>query len=154
MVQIKFNWIWFIKCARLVCPISFPRTRRAAYNFRIFFFSSTIFLLFSLFLEFISKKHFCGVVAEPYESKSNILHVRFFATAAGINSDFTLFYTAFTKKKPSDGKNSSLTCGEKEFDCDDDTCIDISLVCDEQFNCKFKKDEANCKVCMEYKYFF
>lgn len=127
---------------------SFPKNKKSELQFP-YFFSSIIFLLFSLFLEFISKKHFCGVVAEPYESKSNVLHVRFFATADGINSDFKLSYTAFTKKKPSDGKNSSVqSCGVNEFDCDDETCIDILLKCDKTFNCKFKKDEADCEVCM------
>lgn len=98
---------------------------------------------------FIRKKHFCGVVAEAFESKSNVLYVRFFATRAGINSDFSLLYTAFTKKKAVDGKNTTLSCGQGEFDCDDDTCIDLDLVCDGQANCKFKKDEATCNVCTE-----
>lgn len=94
------------------------------------------------------KKHFCGVVAEAFESRSNILYIRFFATQSGMESEFSLLYTAFTKKKPLDGKNNStLACGVDEFDCDDDTCIDGSLVCDHQPNCKFKKDEANCEVC-------
>lgn len=95
---------------------------------------------------YFRKKHFCGVVAEAFESKSNRLHVRFFATGAGINSHFKLLYTAFTKKKSIDGKNTTLACGDDEFDCDDETCIDISLKCNDRPNCKFKKDEANCNV--------
>ncbi|XP_055323319.1 uncharacterized protein LOC129578577 [Sitodiplosis mosellana] len=90
------------------------------------------------------KKHFCGVVAEAFESKSNILYVRFFVTKMGINSKFSFFYTAFTKKKPTDGKNTTLECGENEFDCDDETCIDLSLKCNQRANCKFRKDEMQC----------
>ncbi|XP_031635503.1 neuropilin and tolloid-like protein 2 [Contarinia nasturtii] len=89
-------------------------------------------------------KHFCGVVAEPHESKSNTLYVRFFATKQGLKSKFSLSFTAFTKKKAVDGKNSTPTCGENEFDCDDETCIDISLKCDKHPNCKFRKDESDC----------
>lgn len=85
-------------------------------------------------------------MAEAYESKSHILHVRFFATQAGMESKFSLLYTAFTKKKPVDGKNTTLSCGGDEFDCDDETCIDASLFCDGLPNCKFKKDELNCNV--------
>ncbi|XP_031638805.1 neuropilin and tolloid-like protein 1 [Contarinia nasturtii] len=88
-------------------------------------------------------KHFCGVVAEPHESKSNTLYVRFFATKQGLKSKFSLSYTAFTKKKAVDGKNSTPTCGENEFDCDDETCIDMSLYCNEHPNCKFRKDEGS-----------
>lgn len=103
--------------------------------------------------KFIRKKHFCGVVAEAYESRSNILFVRFFATPSGMESDFSLLYTAFTKKRAIDGKNTTLACGPDEFDCDDDTCIDSSLYCDGQPNCKFKKDELNCIVCNELFWF-
>lgn len=39
-----------------------------------------------------------------------------------------------------------MACGDDEFDCDDDTCIDISLKCNDRANCKFKKDEAACNV--------
>lgn len=113
----------------------------------LFFFTLFIFLsaCFPFFGD-ISKKHFCGVVAEAFESKSNRLHVRFFATRAGLPSKFILLYTAFTKKKPVDGRNTTLACAEDEFDCDDDTCIDLTLKCNQQPNCKFKKDEAACEV--------
>lgn len=79
-------------------------------------------------------------MAEAFESKKNKLYVRFFATGPGLDSKFNLLYTAYTKK------NSTLACGEEEFDCDDETCIDKSLRCNMRPNCKFKKDEANCSV--------
>lgn len=92
-------------------------------------------------------KHFCGVVAEAYESKSNRLYLRFYATGAGLDSKFKIFYTAFTKKRSLDGKSETTSCDPStEFDCDDDLCIDINLKCDNRENCKFKKDEANCPV--------
>lgn len=118
--------------------------------FFCFFLSSFSFSgqFFNSFFAFIRKKHFCGVVAEAFESKTNVLYVRFFSTQGGMSSDFSFLYTAFTKKKAVDGKNTTLACGQGEFDCDDDTCIDIDLVCDGQSNCKFKKDETNCKVCI------
>lgn len=106
--------------------------------------------VFVLFLFQISQKHFCGVVAEAYESKSNILYIRFFASGNGIKSEFSFLYTAFTKKKAVDGKNTTFACAkDEEFDCDDETCIDISLKCNDVPNCKFKKDEVGCKVCIE-----
>lgn len=85
-------------------------------------------------------------MAEAYESKSNRLHVRFFATGAGLDSQFQLFYTAYTKKRSLDGKNNTLACAEDEFDCDDDTCIAMQLKCNGRNNCKFKKDESTCPV--------
>lgn len=43
-------------------------------------------------------KHFCGVIAEPVESKTNKLHVRFFAEKHATKSNFEILYTAFRKK--------------------------------------------------------
>lgn len=37
-------------------------------------------------------------------------------------------------------------CRDDEFDCDDDTCIAKDLECNMRNNCKFLKDEAECKV--------
>lgn len=37
-------------------------------------------------------------------------------------------------------------CRDDEFDCDDDTCIAKDLECNRRNNCKFLKDEAECKV--------
>lgn len=93
--------------------------------------------------EFIRNKHFCGVVAESFETKNSILFIRFYATRDAINSSFTFLYTAYRKK---DASNGSTTCTSDEFDCEDDTCIDRTLRCDDRNNCKFKKDEVGCPV--------
>lgn len=37
---------------------------------------------------------------------------------------------------------SPLGCDNKEFDCDDGTCIHESLKCDGTVNCKYRYDEA------------
>lgn len=55
-------------------------------------------------------------------------------------------YTAYRKR---DAGNGTTACNpDNEFDCEDDTCIDKSLRCDNRslYNCKFKQDEAGCKV--------
>lgn len=85
-------------------------------------------------------------MAEAYESNSNRLYVRFFATGAGLDSQFELSYTAYIKKRFLDGKNSTPSCAKDEFDCDDDTCIAKKLECDGYSNCKFKRDEMSCPV--------
>lgn len=87
----------------------------------------------------IRRKHFCGVVAESFETSDNYLYVRYFATKDGINSTFQFLYTAFRKLNGKD-------CDSNEFNCDDDTCISRDLKCDNYHNCKFKKDEVGCKV--------
>lgn len=135
----------------MVCFVLFLPSSSS--SFFVVFFPS-FFLLSSRFsssysdgviwlIEFIRKKHFCGVVAESDEIKSSILYVRFFATDAGMGSKFTLLYTAYRKK---DSNNGTSQCTADEFDCDDDSCIDASLQCDGYANCKFKKDEQGCTV--------
>ncbi|KAJ8011229.1 hypothetical protein DPEC_G00055990 [Dallia pectoralis] len=36
-------------------------------------------------------------------------------------------------------------CGPREFQCDKNTCIPTSWMCDEDFDCKDKSDEEFCK---------
>lgn len=85
-----------------------------------------------------SLKHFCAVVAEPFESKSNRLHIRFYANRATVNSSFTIYYSTFRKKMRG-------TCEPHELDCEDDTCIiSEGLKCNKRPNCKFQKDEEDC----------
>lgn len=50
------------------------------------------------FFNIYRMKHFCGVIAEPVESKTNKLHVRFFAEKHATRSNFEIIYTAFRKK--------------------------------------------------------
>lgn len=42
--------------------------------------------------------------------------------------------------------SSSTECVDEEYDCEDETCIDASLVCNGRNNCKFQKDESECGV--------
>lgn len=89
----------------------------------------------------IRANHFCGVVAEPYETPESILYVRFYAKQNLGETKFKFLYTAFRRR------NGSNHCYAEEFDCEDDTCIDSKLKCDDNNNCKFKKDEASdCKT--------
>lgn len=38
-------------------------------------------------------------------------------------------------------------CEPDEFDCDDNTCININLKCNDENNCRFSNDEGEiCKV--------
>ncbi|KAK6622553.1 hypothetical protein RUM44_002365 [Polyplax serrata] len=84
-------------------------------------------------------KNFCGSIADSVISKSNILHLRFFAEARSINSTFEALYTAF-RDKPRDE-----ACEEDEYDCEDATCISIDLRCNGRINCRFRWDEDECQ---------
>lgn len=44
-------------------------------------------------------KNFCGVIAEQVVSKTNKLHVRFFAEKHAVNSKFAILYTAYRTKE-------------------------------------------------------
>ncbi|KAG5683889.1 hypothetical protein PVAND_013149 [Polypedilum vanderplanki] len=81
-------------------------------------------------------KSFCGSMADMVSSKSNIVHIRYFAEASAINSTFEILYTAFRDK------GNAAVCKEDEFDCEDSTCIKDFLFCNERENCRFKWDEA------------
>jgi hypothetical protein len=56
-----------------------------------------------LFLTF-RIKNFCGSIADMVGSKSNIVHIRYYAEASAINSIFSISYTAF-REKGSNGNN-------------------------------------------------
>lgn len=87
----------------------------------------------------IRSKHFCAVVAEPFESKTNRVHIRFYANKDTVNSTFSIYYSTFRKKRGS--------CEAHELDCEDDTCIiSDGLKCNNKPNCKFQKDEENCPL--------
>lgn len=49
-------------------------------------------------------KNFCGSIADSVISKSNILHLRFFAETNSINSTFEALFTAFRDKPRDEGK--------------------------------------------------
>lgn len=94
-----------------------------------------------IWFNLIRKGHYCGVVAEAYDSQENVLIVRFFATKEARESEFKFLYTAFRRK------NGTECVEGQEFDCEDDLCISRSLVCNEIANCKFKKDEGEASKC-------
>ena len=54
-------------------------------------------------------------------------------------------------KKCNEGKPYNITlkltgCKEDEFTCDDGQCVKIEKRCNQQYNCRDKSDEINCKI--------
>lgn len=88
------------------------------------------------------RKTFCGSVAEPVTSKTDVLYIRFFADGKGLKSVFTGVFTAIRDLSI----DEQDTCPEEEYDCDDATCISDDLVCNNVRNCKFGWDEESCIV--------
>ena len=88
-------------------------------------------------------KQFCGSVVEIVTSKTNVLHLRFFADLEVIKSSFEANFTAYTSYRDTE---ASGKCAPSEFDCEDATCVDMSLRCNGRINCKFRNDEENCTV--------
>uniref|UniRef100_A0A182Y0E5 CUB domain-containing protein n=1 Tax=Anopheles stephensi TaxID=30069 RepID=A0A182Y0E5_ANOST len=85
-------------------------------------------------------KNFCGSIADSVVSRSNVLHIRFFAEAAAINSTFSILFTAFREKAAGE------TCDDTEYDCEDATCISGELRCNGRINCRFRWDEDECQL--------
>lgn len=56
------------------------------------------------FLNFYRLKNFCGVIAESVVSKTNKLHIRFYAEKQALKSHFEILYTAFRVKNKGEGK--------------------------------------------------
>jgi len=89
-------------------------------------------------------RQFCGSVIEVVVSKTNVLHLRFFAEASAMKkSSFNALFTAVTPYRELEG---DAKCLPSEFDCEDAVCIDLSLRCNGRVNCRFRYDEDNCKV--------
>jgi hypothetical protein len=61
-------------------------------------FRTKICLKMKYFLFFCRLKSFCGSIADGVQSKSNIVHIHYFAEAAAINSSFIILYTAYREK--------------------------------------------------------
>ncbi|XP_054707460.1 uncharacterized protein LOC129217214, partial [Uloborus diversus] len=80
---------------------------------------------------------FCGTTAEPQKSPSNLTYVRLFTHKDAFHgTNFTIHYTSFreiTKDEQCDPKT--------EFNCGDQTCVDIALKCDGEYDCKYRYDE-------------
>jgi len=87
------------------------------------------------------KRNFCGSVAESYTSETDILHIRYYADARGIGSEFEAVFTALRKIGTTE---EFPTCPEGEYDCDDATCINNDLRCNGVRNCAFGWDEESC----------
>jgi len=86
------------------------------------------------------RKTFCGSVAEPVTSVTDVLYIRFFADQKGLASAFTGVFTAIREL----ANDELVTCPENEYDCDDATCISEDLICNNVRNCKFGWDEESC----------
>lgn len=78
---------------------------------------------------------FCGTGTEPQKSSGNILHIHYYLLPEkeALDSKFTLIYTALRESPECDPAT--------EFNCEDGTCIEKSLRCNEQYNCKYRYDE-------------
>ncbi|KRT84239.1 CUB domain-containing protein [Oryctes borbonicus] len=83
------------------------------------------------------EKNFCGSIADTVTSKSNIMYIRFFATPVANASCFQALFTAYRE-------NTKTECEKGEFNCDDTTCISITLKCNGQDNCRYRWDEDDC----------
>lgn len=106
------------------------------------------------------KQRFCGTQAEPVRSDGNHMNIRFFAKSDALNNVlFEITFTAF-RELPNKGNVILFTsvcwlifflvlehCREDEFDCEDSTCIDISLKCNGIDNCKYRYDEDKQTTC-------
>lgn len=60
-------------------------------EFFFVFINETFSLLFRI-------KNFCGSIADAVQSKTNKIHIRYFADALAINSSFNILYTAYREK--------------------------------------------------------
>ncbi|XP_071539366.1 uncharacterized protein [Panulirus ornatus] len=97
-------------------------------------------------------KHYCGSVADPFVTKSNLMYFRFFtAHEQALKTKFKAWYTAF-RDRMQDGEDDSQSCTEDEYDCDDATCIDKSLECNGIKNCRHEYDEEGCKMLNKAKF--
>ncbi|GIX70746.1 neuropilin and tolloid-like protein 2 [Caerostris darwini] len=80
---------------------------------------------------------FCGTTAEPRKSSSNITYIRLFTQRDAYNkTNFVIHFSSFRDMKK-EGRCDPKT----EFNCGDQTCIDISLKCDGESDCKYRYDE-------------
>ncbi|XP_059055797.1 neuropilin and tolloid-like protein 1 [Achroia grisella] len=105
--------------------------------------------VFGSVLEFDAKlAHYCGSMANSVQTKGrdskgvgddgNLMYVRMYASkAAKTATNFTATFTAFKTLDP----NIDESCDEDQFNCEDNTCIAKSLICNDHANCRLKTDE-------------
>ncbi|XP_053211310.1 uncharacterized protein LOC128394958 [Panonychus citri] len=93
-------------------------------------------------LETSRKERFCGTATEPHKSETNKVHIRLHAKPGALKFAFTILFTAFREPK-----NPAKCDPKTEFDCDDGTCIHISLKCDGHPNCiyRYDEDKSDCE---------
>lgn len=87
-------------------------------------------------------RHFCGTIAEPTPTTTNEVQIRYFAHATALTGvKLSILFTAY-REAPDTNECDPKT----EFSCDDGWCIDQALMCDGDFNCKYRYDEdvARC----------
>ncbi|CAH1640823.1 unnamed protein product [Spodoptera littoralis] len=94
---------------------------------------------------------YCGSVANSVTTKDrngNVMYVRLYV-AKDARKD-TSFKATFNAYRTLDA-NSDDKCGDDEFDCEDNTCIDLRLRCDHDAHCRLKADEdkSRCDVKQE-----
>lgn len=69
------------------------------------------------------------------------MFLRFFAQPVAINSTFEALFTATRDRGDAKGN-----CEADEFDCQDNFCIDETLRCNTNINCRYRWDETDCVV--------
>ncbi|KAJ8710535.1 hypothetical protein PYW08_009050 [Mythimna loreyi] len=91
---------------------------------------------------------YCGSVANHVttlsETNGHIMYVRLYATKeARENTTFNATFNSYRRLASIDED-----CHSDEFDCEDSTCIDLRLACDNIVHCRLKNDEdsALCTV--------
>ncbi|XP_026728615.1 neuropilin and tolloid-like protein 2 [Trichoplusia ni] len=89
---------------------------------------------------------YCGSVANSVTTKDkngNIMYVRLYVSKEAKNgTSFNATFNAYRTLDPAKDDK----CLEDEFDCEDNTCIDLQLRCDHDAHCRLKADEdkATC----------
>ncbi|XP_074599408.1 tolloid-like protein 2 isoform X2 [Brevipalpus obovatus] len=95
-------------------------------------------------LERMPVMKYCGTAAESKEAESSLAFIRLFIqhTSVNITFEFVVSFTAVRRITPPE------QCTPDEFYCEDSTCIDSSLKCDGEANCRLRYDE-NKSECEE-----
>ncbi|KAL0861374.1 hypothetical protein ABMA27_008922 [Loxostege sticticalis] len=98
--------------------------------------------VFGSVLEYKEKlAHYCGSVANSVTSTGNEMYIRYFASITARQSKKTTFNATFTAFRSLDPSKEEKCIEGEEFDCEDNTCIDGALKCDEVAHCRLKADE-------------
>ncbi|XP_047035217.1 uncharacterized protein LOC124641232 [Helicoverpa zea] len=86
---------------------------------------------------------YCGSVANSVTTKDgNVMYVRMFvAKDAQEETKFIATFNAYRTL----GSGTDDKCTDEEFDCEDNTCIDLHLKCDTLAHCRLKADEDPAK---------